>query len=54
MDIVGKGIVKIKMHNGCVQTLYDVRYVPTLRRNLIFLGRLDALGYECIAREGVI
>ena len=27
LDIVGKGTVKITMHNGCVQTLVDVIYM---------------------------
>ena len=53
LDIVGKGTVKIKMHNGYVWTLGDVRYVPTLGRNLISLGRLDTLGYRYSIRDGV-
>ena len=43
LDIVGKGTVKIKMYSGYVRTFGDVRYVPTLERNLISLGRIDAL-----------
>ena len=36
-DIVGKGIVKIKL-NGSVWELKDVRHIPDLRKNLISVG----------------
>ncbi|CAL2272275.1 unnamed protein product [Prunus armeniaca] len=39
-DVLGVGIVKIKMQNGVVRSFYEVRHVPTLRRNLISLGAL--------------
>lgn len=32
--------VLIKMHDGMVRTLYDVRYVPKLKKNLISLGNI--------------
>lgn len=35
--IAGIGRVKIKMFDGIVKTLDEVRYVPNLKRNLIFL-----------------
>ena len=30
---VGIGSIKIKMYDGIVRTLIDVRYVPELRKN---------------------
>ena len=36
-DIVGKGVVKIKL-NGSVWELKDVRHIPDLRKNLISVG----------------
>uniref|UniRef100_UPI002ED87FCF hypothetical protein n=1 Tax=Streptococcus anginosus TaxID=1328 RepID=UPI002ED87FCF len=42
--ILGQGYASIRMHDGCVRTLHDVRYVPILKRNLIFVGALDANG----------
>ena len=54
LDIIGKGTVKMKMHNGCARTLGDVRYVLGLKRNLISLGRFDILGYKYSARDEVI
>ena len=54
LEIVGNDTVKIKMHNGCVRTLSDLRYVPTLERNLISLDRLEALAYGYSASDGVM
>ena len=53
-DIVGKGTMKIKMHNGCERILGDVRYVHALRRNWISLGKLVVLGYWYSTRDGVM
>ena len=39
--VVGAGSVKMKMFDGMVRTLTDVRYVPSLKKNLISLGTLD-------------
>ncbi|KAG8499172.1 hypothetical protein CXB51_005605 [Gossypium anomalum] len=42
--VIGIGTVKIKMHDGTIRTLSDVRYVPDLRKNLIFFSILDLKG----------
>ena len=42
-SIVGKGTVQIKMVDGIMRTLIDVRYVPELHKNLISLSTLDSL-----------
>jgi hypothetical protein len=52
--IVGVGSVWIKMHDGSVRTLTDVRNVPKLRKNLISLGVLDSDGYKCTTQGGVL
>ncbi|KAG9450482.1 hypothetical protein H6P81_010447 [Aristolochia fimbriata] len=41
---IGMGTIKIKMFDGIVRTLADVRYVPKLKKNLISLGALDSNG----------
>ena len=40
----GIGSVQIRMFDGVVRTLTNVRYVPGLRKSLISLGQLDSLG----------
>jgi hypothetical protein len=44
--IVAIGTIKIKMYNGIVRTLKNVRHIPDLKKNLISLGTLDSLGYK--------
>ncbi|KAL3830794.1 hypothetical protein ACJIZ3_019596 [Penstemon smallii] len=46
-DIVGKGTVKIKL-NGSEWKLKDVRHIPDLRKNLIYVGQLASEGYTTI------
>jgi len=43
-NIEGMGTVRIKMDDGIVQEFKEVRYVPQLKRNLISVGVLEALG----------
>ncbi|KAG8503271.1 hypothetical protein CXB51_001260 [Gossypium anomalum] len=40
--IAGVGTIKVKMFDGVVRTLSDVRHVPELKRNLISLSTLDS------------
>ena len=39
--IEGIGTISMKMSDGIVRILKDMRYIPTLKRNLVFLGRLN-------------
>ena len=45
--------VHIKMFDEMVRELKEVRYVPQLKRNLIFVGALEALGHELSVRDDV-
>ena len=47
--VAGIGSVSIKIYNGKVISLEQVRYVPELKRNLISLGMTDQLG--CIIKS---
>ena len=51
---VGIGSIRIKMYDGIVRTLTDVRYVPELRNNLISMGFLDNDGYKFAVQGGVM
>ncbi|KAF3617853.1 hypothetical protein FXO38_33740 [Capsicum annuum] len=48
--IIGKGTVRIKMQDGIVKTLRNVRCVPELKKNLIYLGTLESLGCKCTGK----
>ena len=53
-NIKGMGTVRIKMDDGIVRELKEVRYVPQLKRNLISVGALEALGLVISVRDGVL
>lgn len=46
VETLGIGTVKLNTHGGTVKMLKNVRYVPSLRRNLISTGTLDKLGFK--------
>ena len=43
MEICGIGTIKIKMFDGIIRTIQDVRHVKGLKKNLLSLGQLDEL-----------
>ena len=53
-NITGVGTVRIRMYDGTVRTLRDVRYARRLRRNLISLGTLDSQVCSFSAQSGVL
>ena len=52
--VVGIGNVRIKMFDGVVRALCDVRHIPDLRKNLISLGTLDCNGFSNKSTSGVM
>lgn len=53
-EIVGVGIVKIKMFNAAMYTLGGVQYVPKMHKNMISPNVLDSNGFGYSARDGVM
>ena len=49
----GLGTILLKMHDGAVRELTNVRYVPNLKKNLISLGALESKGYTITLKNGV-
>ena len=52
-QVRGIGKINIKIFDGVVRTLKDVRYVPGLTRNLLSLGVLDDSGYSSKIEGGM-
>jgi len=52
--VIGIGTVKVKMYDGIIHTFGNVRHVPALKKNLISLGTLDALGLTYSSGGGKI
>ncbi|KAH9801561.1 hypothetical protein KPL71_001082 [Citrus sinensis] len=50
--IVGIENVNLKLHDGTIRELREVRYVPDLKRNLISLGMLDQMGLSIKLESG--
>ena len=50
----GVGTIQIKMFDGMIRELKEVRYVPQLKRNLISVGALETLGLVVSIKEGAL
>ena len=48
------GTVKIKIHDGIIRTLTEVRHVPELKKNLISIGIMDGKGFKYSTKNGVM
>jgi len=53
-NMEGICMVHIKMFDGMVRELKEVRYVPQLKKNLIYVGALEVLGLAVSIRDGVL
>uniref|UniRef100_A0A2N9FQZ7 Integrase catalytic domain-containing protein n=1 Tax=Fagus sylvatica TaxID=28930 RepID=A0A2N9FQZ7_FAGSY len=52
--IIGMGTIKIKMSDGVVRTLEEIRHISDMRKNLISLGTLDSKGYSYKSENGIM
>ena len=52
--VVGIGNIRVKMFDGVIRTLCDVRHVPDLRKNIISLGTLDDSGFNYKSANGIM
>ena len=52
--IIGMGTIKVKMSDGVVRTLEEVRHIPDMKKNLISLGTLDSKGYNYKFENGIM
>jgi len=46
LEILGRGNVNVKVLNGGLWKLQDVRYIPGLTKNLISISQLDSIDYK--------
>ena len=53
-QVIGMGNIRLKLHDGSVRELLDVRHVPDLKRNLISLGMLDQSGCTFKGESGTL
>ena len=53
-NMEGIGTVQIKMFDGMIRELKDVRYIPQLKRNFIFVDALETVGLEVSIKDGIL
>ena len=53
-EIIGIGSIYIQVYDGSIKKLIDVCFVPKLKRNLIYLSTLEAMGSNFAAIDGVL
>jgi len=51
---VAVGVVRLIFENNKILVLNNALYVPTIRRNLIFVPSLALLGYTCVFGQNVV
>ncbi|KAH9754532.1 Integrase catalytic domain-containing protein [Citrus sinensis] len=51
---MGIGTIRLKMFNGMIRELKEVRFVSALKKNLISVGALEAKGYKVTVRDGTM
>ena len=53
-EILGMGKIKLKLHDGTVRNLIEVRYIPNLKKNLISVGFLESKGFKITMKNGIL
>ncbi|KAH9725397.1 hypothetical protein KPL70_007865 [Citrus sinensis] len=51
---MGIGTIQLKMFDRMVRELKEVRFVPALKKNLIFVGALEVKGYKVTIEDGIM
>ncbi|KAH9679836.1 hypothetical protein KPL71_026295 [Citrus sinensis] len=54
LEIAGIGTIKIKMFDGIIRTIGEVRHVNGLKKNLLSLGQMDSHGYKTHVENGIM
>ncbi|KAH9670424.1 hypothetical protein KPL70_016984 [Citrus sinensis] len=54
LEIAGIGTIKIKIFDGTIRTIGEVRHVNGLKKNLLSLGQIDSHGYKTHVENGIM
>ncbi|KAK9169101.1 hypothetical protein Syun_001241 [Stephania yunnanensis] len=54
LKVIGIGTIMLKMYDGTVRTIQEVRHVEGLKKNLLSLGRFDDLDCEIKVKKGIM
>src|SRR5205809_5561288 len=53
-NIIGTENIRMRMFDGQVRTLSNMRHVPDMRKNLLLLGALEAQGFRFSGEGGAL
>ena len=53
LEIAGIGTIKIKMFDGTIRIIEEVRHVKSLKKNLLSLGQYIVMGVKPILKVGL-
>ena len=53
-EIFGMGKIKLKLHDGTIRNLTEVRYIPDLKKNLLSIGFLESKGFRIAMENGIL
>jgi hypothetical protein len=54
LKIVGIGTIKLKIYDGSIHTILEVRRVKGLKKNILSVGQFDNLGCKIHLDNGII
>ena len=54
LEIVGIGTIKLKMYDGSIRTISEVRHVKGLKKKILSVGQFDNLGCKIRIDNGII
>ena len=54
LEMASIGTIKLKMHDGTIRTIHEVRHVKGLKKNLLSLGQLDNSGCKTHIQDGIM
>lgn len=54
LEIAGIGTIKLKMFDGTVRIIQEVRHAKGLKKNLLSLGQLDNSGCKTHIQDGIM
>jgi len=53
-QMIGIGTVRIKMFDGVVKDLTDVRYIPQMKKNIISVGVVEPKRLKVTLENGIL
>ena len=53
-QMIGIGTIQIKMSDGVLRNLTDVRYIPQIKKKIISVGAVESKGLNVTLENGIL